>query len=248
MRHRRPLIGISSDWQEDCQYGASFLRVRPEYADAVRDSGGVPVILPLMTDEDVIRVLIDNLDGILLSGGGDIDPARYNAARSDLTRHVVSQRDGFEHLLITLAVAEGIPMLAICRGHQMLNVSLGGTLHQDITLETHSPVVHNLSPASGGFDTLAHEVNIAENSQLAMAMGGSWMNLQVNSLHHQGIRDLATPLRVSARAQDGLIEGVEHPDHPFLIGVQWHPESLYQRHDAMHNLFMSFIQASAHRR
>jgi putative glutamine amidotransferase len=130
----------------------------------------------------------------------------------------------------------------------MVNVSMGGSLFQDIAEELSGPVTHNLVPSEGGFENLAHEVVIAAGSRLSDVMGGSITSLQVNSLHHQGVKDLAPTLRASAWAPDGLVEGIEMPDHPFLIGVQWHPESLYQHHQAMHNLFMSFIHAAINHR
>lgn len=239
-----PLIGISADWQEDHRYGADFLRVRPDYSEAIRHSGGIPVILPIITDKDVIQSLINALDGILLSGGGDIDPVLYGASRSKLTSRVIPDRDSFESLLIRQALTGDKPLLAICRGHQMVNVALGGSLYQDIAEEYSPSVQHNREPLSGGFTEQAHRVTITAVSKLAEAMGfDEERSFGVNSLHHQGIKDLAPDLVASAFAEDGLIEGVEIPEARFFVGVQWHPESLYHQDEAMHNLFKAFIQS-----
>jgi putative glutamine amidotransferase len=186
-----------------------------DYARAVIDAGGIPVHLPLDVDPDVA---MSRLDGIVLSGGADVDPARYDAQRHAAVTVVEPERDEFEFALLRSALDVGAPVLGICRGLQLLNVHLGGSLDQHV-------VEHSRYDISTS--TVAHEVEFADGSLLASLYGPS---RQVNSLHHQVVDRLGDGLTVTARAPDGAIEGLELGDS--VIAVQWHPEMMPDRsHD-----------------
>jgi putative glutamine amidotransferase len=237
---KRPLIGCATYRKRVAQeppidvYG-----LMPSYTEAVLQSGGLPVLIPLGLDEESLMSLLARLDGLLLPGGGDIGPAYYGGDEVDPTvRDVDPERDRSEILLVRRALEQQKPLLAICRGHQVFNVALGGTLWEDVHTAMPNAIVHDyFSKQDRAY--LAHEVDILPDSLLARIVQSS--HLPVNSLHHQGIRELAPGLRAVAAAPDGLIEAVEVPDHPFALGVQWHPENLIHVEPAMRALFSSFV-------
>jgi gamma-glutamyl-gamma-aminobutyrate hydrolase PuuD len=188
-----------------------------DYGAAVVLAGGSPVLLPATAGSDAEAVTA-RIDGLLLSGGGDVDPARYGDSASPATRGVDGVRDGVEVELLRGALARDLPVLAICRGAQLLNVALGGTLHQHLPDVTG---VDHLHPEPRSF--LAHRVKVEAGSILRQVVGVD--QFEVNSMHHQAVDALAPGLRVGARAPDGIVEAVEDPDRR-LLGVQWHPENL----------------------
>jgi putative glutamine amidotransferase len=238
-----PLIGIATGTRQAPDSGAVFVALRPTYPHAVEKGGGVPVIIPTLVGEDTLRQIYERLDGIVISGGGDVDPASYKAAPSDYIYGVDPVRDQAEFQIVRWAVEDDKPLLAICRGIQVLNVALGGTLIQHIPAEVKEALVHaNLSDE--WFYRLAHEVTIAQDSKLYRALGINTERLSVNSLHHQGLGQVAPQLRVVARADDGVVEGVELPDRRFILGVQWHPEALVDEHPPMLHLFESLVDAA----
>jgi putative glutamine amidotransferase len=196
-----------------------------DYARAVIDAGGIPVHLPLDVDP---AVAMSRLDGIVLSGGADVDPARYDAERHEAVTVVEPERDEFEFALLRSALEAGAPVLGICRGLQLLNVHLGGTLDQHVA--EHSR--YDISTS-----TVAHEVEFADGSQLAALYGPS---REVNSLHHQVVDRLGDGLTVTARASDGAVEGLELGDS--VIAVQWHPEMM---DDRSHDPVFSWLVARA---
>jgi putative glutamine amidotransferase len=217
-----PLIGIScyaqpASWGSWERVQANLLPRR--YADAVAQAGGLPVLLPPVPG---IGDVLDRLDGLILSGGGDVDPARYGAVRDPATDPANEARDEAESDLCTAALARGLPLLAICRGLQVLNVVLGGTLHQHlpdvIGSDEHSPVVSGYG---------SHEVTVAPGSRLAAVLGRT--RLAVPTHHHQAVDKLGAALTATAWTADGIIEAAEPPaasdTSPFLLAVQWHPEA-----------------------
>jgi len=216
------------------------------YAQALYAAQAAPMLVPLsMPVEQVLAVWWPLADGLLLAGGGDIDPARFHGQPHPTVKEVYPDRDEVELALARRAVAEGVPVLAICRGIQILNVALGGTLYTDIPDQVPGAVRHR---GEGPLrNVCAHQVRLEPTSRLATIVGATAMC--VNSFHHQGIKDLAPGLRPVAWSDCGLIEAVEVPEHPFAIGVQWHPE-LMVRHgnEPMQALFRAFAQAArAHR-
>ena len=193
-----------------------------DYAQEVVKAGGMPLAIPNVPLD--YSTLVDSVDGLLLTGGGDVETALYGdapGALRELATFIDPQRDELEMALVRRAVETGLPVLAICRGIQLLNVALGGTLYIDLPTETDSPVVHRASdrPQDG-----VHRVTVTRSSRLFDITGLE--TATVNSTHHQAVKDLAAGLVVSATADDGVIEGVEMTGHPFLLGVQFHPERL----------------------
>jgi putative glutamine amidotransferase len=244
MTARKPIIGLTTYRKVAAQSTPIPLyALMPSYVDAVAAAGGVPVLIPLGLDEASLATLLDGLDGLLLTGGGDIAAEFYGSERDDLITDVDTDRDRVELFLARTAFEQGKPTLAICRGHQMLNVALGGTLYEDVA---------SLMPNAHKHDYFGehprnhrpHTVTIEPGSKLAEVLPPG-TDLLVNSLHHQGIRDLAPDLVPVAFAPDGLIEGVEAPSRPFIVGVQWHPENLVGDDPLMLGLFRQFVAAAA---
>lgn len=210
----RPLIGISS-------YGRAGERqtfsVPCEYVDAVRMAGGVPIVLPPVEGE--MPEGLDAVAGLILPGGGDVDPAHYGGGHHDANYGISQERDRFELALTRAALARAeLPLLCVCRGMQLLNVALGGDLIAHIPDHFGDSVVHRTPQLK----PVPHGVRLAPDSRLAMLLDGT--ELVVRSVHHQAVGRLGDGLRAVAWSDDGVIEAVESERHPFVIGVQWHPE------------------------
>jgi putative glutamine amidotransferase len=184
--------------------------------------------------------LLPRLDGILLIGGGDIDPARFDGLPHPRVYGIEPGRDAMEIRLVQRAAVTGKPFLGICRGVQVINVALGGALHTDIGDQLPGALRHDWYPDVPR-DLLAHTVRVAPESRLAAVLGGE--QFEVNSLHHQGLSHVALRLRIAATAPDGLAEAVELEGHPFGFGVQWHPEWL-QAHEPQRRLFRALVEAA----
>ena len=237
---KRPLIGLTC-YRLKSERGRILDGIMPPYAQAIQAAGGIPVLIPLTLEDEDFAELRERLDGICFSGGGDIDPIHFNGDQNGKIYGVNAERDRVELGLARQLVDDNQPFLAICRGHQILNVAQGGTLYEDIVdlmdgAQRHAYFDH---PDRGH---TPHTVEILPNSWLAEIMGAQ-KERPVNSLHHQGIKDLGSDLIVSAVATDGLIEGIEVPDHRFGVGVQWHPEEMQAADTDMANLFKAFIDA-----
>jgi putative glutamine amidotransferase len=214
-----PLIALTATTKDIG--GIMRVRLNEDYVDAVRDAGLVPLILP-PRDPGELDALIGLVHGVVLTGGEDVDPAEYEAQTSSKTFTPHRPRDRFELSLVRLAHSRRLPTLAICRGIQVVNVALGGTLVQDIPSECPSDINHELSDAR---EMRVHPVTIDRGSRLAAAVGAT--NISVNSSHHQALARVAEGLRVTARAPDGIVEGAEwEGDDWWMLGVQWHPEEL----------------------
>ena len=208
------------------------------YLKAIEEAGGLPVVMPPMA-EDAIEPLLDRLDGICLSGGPDLDPALYEAKPHPELGPIEPELDRFELAVATRADAREMPILAICRGTQALNIVRGGALHQHLP-DISTEIGHRQTIAS---TEASHAVEVEPDSQLAEAIGGTEVDLDdVNSFHHQAIDRLGDGLRISARAPDGTVEAIEDPSRRFLIGVQWHAETLVHR-EAEAELFRRFVDA-----
>ena len=203
-----------------------------EYARAVAKSGGLPFVLPLTADEKQLDRYIALADGLLLSGGGDVDPSFYGEERHPLCGEASKLRDEMEIALCQKAVKKGIPVLGICRGVQVMNVALGGTLYQHI--ENHTR--HDLPREP------VHTAAIEKGTRLYAILGKE--SAGVNSRHHQALKDVAQGLIVSARAEDGTAEAAEMPGDYFFLGVQWHPEGLFDHYDDMKKIFAVFVAAA----
>jgi putative glutamine amidotransferase len=211
------------------------------YLEAVERAGGIPIMVPLGLDSADVAAVLERADGVLLPGGGDIHPDFYREAMNGQILEVDAERDRIEIEAARIALVREMPLLGICRGHQILNVALGGTLWADVPSQMPGSLAHDFAQTHPR-SYEAHAVDIAPDSRLAQILGRR--ETAVNSLHHQGVKELAPGLRVSATAPDGLIEGVELPDHPFALGVQWHPEWLIPASAPMMQLFIQFVQAA----
>jgi putative glutamine amidotransferase len=215
------------------------------YVRTLAAAGGLPWLVPLLPDEAVLRAVYDRLDGVLLAGGADLDPAAYGEERHPLCDRPDPARDRTELALARWAAAEGKPLLGVCRGIQALNVALGGSLHQHLAERHGGAIKHDYFSSGGEYarDYRPHAVRVAPGSRLGRVLGAE--EVPVNSMHHQGIRRLAPGLRATAFAPDGLIEGVEGEGGRYLVGVQWHPEELAEADPVMMRLFRDFVEAAA---
>lgn len=233
-----PLIGVTTS-RIASKFGFPMHAVAENYVKALAAAGAAPLLVPLELPEEHLRVLFRRLDGVLFTGGGDIHPRRFNTPIDDLVNSVDEDRDRTELLLLQQAVEQPRPFLGICRGFQLVNVGLGGSLYTDILAQHPGAEKHDYYPDPPR-DLLAHDVQVLPGSRLHAILGSE--QVPVNSLHHQGVRTLAPGLQATATAPDGIIEGIELPDHPFGLAVQWHPEWL-QAYAPMQELFRVFVQA-----
>ena len=237
-----PLIGITTH-APDAPDRADLDRLLHNIVRGVERAGGLPALIPPALDPATAQSLYQRLDGLLLAGGGDVDPALYGADGHPAVDGVDSARDWIEVALARQAVRESRPLFGICRGAQILNVALGGTLYRAI--EEHPGAQRHTYFPGLPYDYLAHPVQVQEDSTLARIVGQPV--LMVNSLHHQACNLVAPGLRVVAAAPDGMVEAVEIVDHPFGLAVQWHPEGLPDD-PAMQGLFQAFVRACQYRR
>jgi putative glutamine amidotransferase len=212
-----------------------------DYLEALARAGAELRVLD--PARDAVPGVLDGCDGVLLTGGADVDPALYTTAAPHPTVKVDRARDEYELALTRAALARGLPLLAICRGMQVLNVAAGGTLVQDLPSEVPASLPHR---PPGAPDAIAHEVLVTPGSALARLLGrtaDASRRVGVNSRHHQSVADIAPGFRVSAVAPDGVVEAIEHPEHRFCLGVQWHPENFW-RTGTFADLFEAFVQAA----
>ncbi|MBI4240604.1 MAG: gamma-glutamyl-gamma-aminobutyrate hydrolase family protein [Candidatus Rokubacteria bacterium] len=235
-----PLIGVSTS----TTFGKDPERayVNSAYLSAVQEAGGVPVPLPPQLDDRSIAELADRLQGLLLTGGGDLDPATFSEPPHPTLSEVSPARDRLEISLLRRFMEARRPILAICRGIQVLNVALGGSLYQDVASDPGTEIKHQQSEPR---DQPTHQVKVVAGSWLARVLESE--ELEVNSMHHQAVKALGRGLLSVASAPDALVEGVEldDPDSShFVLGVQWHPEELVRRDPAARRLFRAFVDAS----
>ncbi|MFQ5679072.1 MAG: gamma-glutamyl-gamma-aminobutyrate hydrolase family protein [Gemmatimonadota bacterium] len=244
----RPVIGVPTQTLQVIDGVPGHLPdswvMSQRYFLAVSSLGGIPWMIPLLDrDPATLREIYDRLDGLFLPGGVDLHPESYGHDLEVLTGKTDPARDSVELDLTRWAVADGKPVLGACRGMQTLNVAVGGTLFQDVHEERAEAIKHDYYPTQGyARDHLAHPVELEEGSRLRSIYGLDAAT--VNSMHHQGVRDAGPGVVVSARAPDGLVEGIELPDGAFGVGVQWHPEMLLERDAGTRCLFESFLDAA----
>lgn len=235
----KPIIGITTS-RTTIQGSIPQIGSSESYLQAVCTAGGLPVLIPFMLDNAELAFLFSHLDGLLIPGGPDIDPKLYQGTSHPEVYGVDPERDRAEILLVQKAVESKKPFLGICRGIQVINVALGGKLFSHIPDQLPGALRHAWYPDIPR-DYLAHTVKIDTDSRLYKILGSE--TVETNSLHHQGISQAGRGLKPVAWAPDGLIEAVELEEHPFGLGVQWHPENL-QALPEMRTLFSAFIQAS----
>ncbi|MBI2538582.1 MAG: gamma-glutamyl-gamma-aminobutyrate hydrolase family protein [Deltaproteobacteria bacterium] len=243
-RNEAPLIGITPDTAAS-RPGVSGNRAEPllvlqeRYTRAVQEAGGVPLILPIGASGAALRRIADSVDGILVSGGNfDIHPRLYGEEPTGALGQVKEERTRFELELISLALERDLPLLGVCGGAQAINVVLGGSLYQDIARQIAAAAEHQQGALK---DTGGHKITIHAGTKLKRIVGRE--ELEVNTTHHQAVKRLGRGLIVNATAGDGVIEGIESKEHPFVLGVQWHPEFLTGRDARQRNIFTSFVRA-----
>lgn len=220
-------------------YGQLTIMLMQSYVNAVMQAGGVPLLIPSLIAEDGWDAVYSRLDGILFSGGGDISLEFFHGDPHPRIDGVDTQRDAIELKFVQAAASDGKPFLGICRGCQVVNVALGGTLYTHIPDQLPNVLDHDYP--GNRRTVLVHDVKIEEGTRFAGIYGEPI--IKVNSLHHQGLKDIAPTLRVAGYSPDGLVEAVELPDHPFGLAVQWHPEWLTDQ-ESTRNLFRKFVEAA----
>jgi putative glutamine amidotransferase len=238
MNRRAPLIGVSTS----ITVGASPERayVNSAYLHAVQQAGGVPVALPPQLSSASMRQLAGDLQGLLLTGGGDMDPALFGETPHATLYDVAPARDTLETSVLHVALDRGLPVLAVCRGLQVLNVALGGSLHQDVGTDPGTQLAHSQKEPR---DQPTHKVKLTPGCRLAATLGAD--ELEVNSMHHQAIKRLGRGLTAVAWAPDQIVEGAEigNPSR-FVLGVQWHPEELVGHSEPARRLFAALVAAA----
>lgn len=238
----RPTIGVTTQTLEAIPGELPRCWVMSQrYVQVLAASGAVPWIVPLLEgDEATMRQIYQRIDGLFLPGGVDMDPASYGEERGPHCGRIDPARDWAELLMVRWALADHKPILAVCRGAQVLNVAVGGTLFQDLAACQADYLKHDYFPSGGhSRDDLTHDIVLVAGSRLQTLLGAE--SLPVNSMHHQGIATLAPGLVPTATSPDGLIEAVETADGRFVMGVQWHPEDLVDVDPRMRRLFDAFI-------
>ncbi|NOU96889.1 gamma-glutamyl-gamma-aminobutyrate hydrolase family protein [Paenibacillus sp. LMG 31456] len=231
----KPIIGITSNIKDE-----KLLTTGLSNIHAIVKAGGVPVVLPNISDEAAIERMLESIDGLLVTGGGDADPTLYGEEPLPQLGEVCPERDQFELLLITGVLKKNKPVLGICRGCQMINVAAGGDLFQDIYSQHQTQLLQHTQKAPRSHTS--HYVDILENSLLHNIVQSS--RFKVNSYHHQAVRSVAEGFEITARSSDGIIEAYESKKHRFVVGVQWHPENLVRSNDIYsQKLFNALVQA-----
>lgn len=245
--HMQPVqavIGIPTQTQEASATTPRAWVMSQQYVHTLTRFGGIPWLIPaLQGDHTTLRAIYEQMDGLFLAGGLDIDPSAYGEARHHLCGESDPARDDVELTLARWAIEDRKPILAICRGFQIINVAMGGTLYQDLSFQYPQAIKHDYFPTRYARDLLSHSIETVPGTRLHRLFGVP--RLKVNSMHHQGIKTLGRGLVPSAYAPDGLIEAIESADDHFLIGVQWHPEELVETDPRMRRLFTRFVQAAA---
>jgi putative glutamine amidotransferase len=234
-----PIIGLTTSNGEN-KYGHPIVALMRQYIIAIREAGGVPVLIPSGIDIELIKSLIERVDGILFTGGGDIAIDRFDGEPHLRVEGVDADRDTVEIALVQALAESGKPFFGICRGFQIINVAMGGTLYTHIEDQLPDAIKHDYDSGSQR-QFLAHKIRLQKSSSLEDILIES--EIAVNSLHHQGAKDLAPTLKQTAFAPDGLVEGLELMGHPFALAVQWHPEWLLDQ-PVSRRLFRAFVEAA----
>lgn len=235
----KPHIGIPTERQtiDGSLYSATPFR----YTEALELAGAVPVLIPLTLRSESLRAIYARLDGLLLAGGVDVNPQEYGEMTQPFCGSIDLERDRVELELTRLALGQGLPIFGICRGVQTLNVAAGGSLYQDIASQIPASLPHSRRPCDPR-NRRVHSIEIRPGSLLARALGAT--RVEVNSSHHQAVKQVAPGFRVVARAPDGVIEGLESENHRFVLGVQFHPEWLVDD-EGMLRLFQEFARCAS---
>lgn len=236
MKNNKPTIGVTPwyDYEKQTTY------IKKGYCEGIIKSGGLPVLLPLVSDEDLLQEAFEKIDGLLLSGGPDVDPKYYGENNMICNGTISPYRDVMEMYLARKAITENKPVFGICRGIQVMNTAMGGSLYQDIHSQIQdSKLIKHSQEAPKWYGT--HKVSIESSSLVGKACGKD--TVEVNSYHHQAIKEPAQGFTVIARSPDGVIEAIEVKGHKFALGVQWHPELMWQENEMHLSLFVDFVRS-----
>lgn len=231
---KKPIIGVTALFDDE----KDSIWMLPSYLDAITDSGGIPVILPIIDNEEDIKSLVNKLDGFLFAGGQDINPEIYNEKKSNHCGYINAARDKMEKSLLNEILNIDKPVLAICRGFQLLNSYLGGALYQDIKIDRNNNE-DSIHRQEKPYNKPSHKVKIKSDSLLFDIIKKE--EIMVNSMHHQAIKKVSPNVSEAAISEDGIIESIYMKDKNFVLGVQWHPEHLYKDYKEQFNIFKKFI-------
>ncbi|MFZ5986206.1 MAG: gamma-glutamyl-gamma-aminobutyrate hydrolase family protein [Bacillota bacterium] len=236
MLDQRPLIAITPGFD----YNGNKMYIHRGYYEGISLAGGLPVLLPTTEDEGMLSDIIERFDGFLLSGGPDVDASYFGEWNYKYTGEISPYRDKMEIFIAREVVSRNKPVFGICRGIQVLNVALGGTIYQDVYSQIKDrELVKHSQDAPRWYPT--HNINIEKGSKVYESHGKEIVC--VNSFHHQAVKDLAPGFEVTSRCDDGIIESIENPKCRFAVGVQWHPELMWEKDSAFLKLFENFVNA-----
>ena len=230
----RPRIGVLPLYNSENQ----TLWINPLYFGGVETAGGLPIMLPLTDSPELWDTYLEACDGFVFTGGQDVGPQLYGQEKRPECGYQADLRDKQELYMLRRLKDMNKPVLGICRGVQIMNVACGGSLYQDLPSQAPSMVVHRQAMP---YDIPHHQITITPGSRLHEIL--KLEKLSVNSMHHQAVLDVAPGLTVSAVAEDGIVEAVEKPGHPFFLGVQWHPEHMWQSYRSARNIWAAFVSA-----
>jgi putative glutamine amidotransferase len=234
MPNNIPIIGITAGFD----YSENKLYINNGYVEAIRLAGGLPVLLPVTDDTEFLKGIIDRFDGFLLSGGSDLDARHWGEPNYTFGGEISPIRDEMEIFIAREAIASNIPILGICRGCQVMNVALGGTLYQDIYAQLNGKDIYkHWQSAPKWYPT--HDIFIEKDTKVFKAHHED--TIGVNSFHHQAVKDVAPDFIVSSRCGDGIIESIEHKSCKFAVGVQWHPELMWEKDKTYLKIFVKFV-------
>ncbi len=229
---KRPIIALCPSYDDE------RVMVNRRYMDAIQKSGGIPLLMNLTSDKEVIEYYANTADGFLFTGGDDVDPREFGETVHEGFGDFCVERDRMEIPLAKRVMELKKPMLGICRGIQSMNVAFGGSLYQDIPIEFSKKLIHRQNPP---YNVPTHNISIKEGTLLQNIIGSTVY--ATNSMHHQSLKKVADGFIVSATSEDGIIEAFEMPDYPFALGLQFHPEHLFATDEKARNIFKSFVAA-----
>ncbi|MFH2012048.1 MAG: gamma-glutamyl-gamma-aminobutyrate hydrolase family protein [Pseudomonadota bacterium] len=240
MNRWQPLIGITSDYHKGGNISkepAYF--IAENYISAVREAGGIPVVLTYCSDRKLVKSIADRIDGLLITGGNfDINPELYGESLVDKIGELNNERTAFEMEIAGVALKIDMSVLGICGGEQLLNVAAGGTLYQDIGAQVKGASDHKQKMPKS---EMHHSVIVEPATKLHSILGCE--TIDVNSTHHQSVKKIGKGFIINAKSPDGIVEGIESENHRFILGVQWHPESLYRKEKRFGSLFEAFVKS-----